>query len=89
MNPVPPRTKNFFRVREDFNILNFYKNKKDTMSMTEMLSEISIESDRSVDSLKDRLKKYLMHLSSEDFLILSKNSFVSQFLDFTDLGSNT
>lgn len=65
-NQVKRPQRNFFTAAEDYKLLYVYRQKKGVLSMTDMVQELSLNSNRSMEAIRDRLKKYIQNLSPED-----------------------
>ena len=72
-----PKQKNFFRVKEDSTMVQFWQEKRSETNMTEICSLLAANLNRPFESIRDRLKRYLILLSTEDKEILLKFSEVS------------
>jgi hypothetical protein len=86
------KQQNFFRVKEDATILQFWQEKRSEINMPEICSLLAGNLSRSKESIRDRLRKYLILLSPEDKEILIKHAevitkksdqffFISVFMD--------
>ena len=67
---APVFRKNFFRVEEDSEILEYWKSKKDLKKMNEICSDISLHQNRTSNAVRDRLKRYLVLLSAKDIELI-------------------
>ena len=80
-------SKNFFKVEEDSEILTYYLDNKDTKKLSDICTQISIHSNRTVNAIRDRLKRYLILLSPTDIELIQsqarvKIKFIKDILNY-------
>lgn len=66
------RVQNFFKVSEDSKMLKFWEEERKQKKMYDICTSLADNLERPIDSIRDRLRRYLILLSSEDKEILSK-----------------
>ena len=62
----PKRVQNFFKVSEDSKMLKFWEEERKQKKLSDICSLLANSLVRSIESVRDRLRKYLILLSSED-----------------------
>lgn len=75
----------FFTVQEDSTILNYVKDHKDTLSSRAIAENLAKKLKHSVESIRDRIKRFLSKLRPIDQEYIVDQAKVSVFLSFTFL----
>jgi hypothetical protein len=61
-----PSGKNYFNVGEDYQLFYNHSLQSGLFTLTQIAQELSCKLERSVESIRDRLKRYIVKLSAED-----------------------
>lgn len=61
-----PSGKRFFTVQEDYTLFSIHMNQIGLQTTTQICKELSVKLDRTVESIRDRLKRYIVKMSDED-----------------------
>ena len=69
-----PRLKSFYTLREDSIILTALQNSDKYDTKTAMAKELAKKFDRTVESVRDRIRRYLKDLSSKDKSMIQKKA---------------
>ena len=69
-----PRLKSFYTLREDSAILTALQNESNYDTKTAMAKELAKKFDRTVESVRDRIRRYLKDLSSKDKQMILKKA---------------
>jgi len=71
------KERKYFKVKEDWAILDFYNENKDKLSSREISEQISTKIDHSGESIRDRIKRYMAKLSTFDTELMKQEQEVS------------
>ncbi len=66
IKPENPNKKKYFTIEEDAIIINAFQNLHFGQTKTQVINEISKKIEKSVESIKNRIKRYINKFSSND-----------------------